>query len=226
MDKIDQFYLVSIDRSGCFRRQNINRLKLFIKHNFNKELITIGVDSNHVYNNPDRIREFQSKGIFLNNKNWFKCGGGKYRPFKQGEVGCYLSHFEIWSHMIKNNVQKAIIFEDDSLIEPHTFIQHVNDIMNNLPDSKYYISLYHSPQRIYIKRTKNVNPFLKKINFDLWGTVSYIVNLDMAKDFIEKLIPLKYPVDQAIAGYCVENSCLYLSDKPLVKLCDSQSIIR
>jgi len=226
MNKIDQFYLISIERSACFRKNNINRLKLFIKHNFNKDLIVIGVDSNHIYGNPDRISEYQKKGIFINGKNWCKCGGGKFRPFKQGEIGCYLSHYEVWSHMVKKNVQNAMIFEDDSLIEPNTFIQDINDIMNNLPDSKYYISLYHSPQRIHLKHAKNVNPYIKKINFDLWGTVSYIVNLDVAKDFIKALTPLKYPVDQAIAGFCVENSCLYLADKPLVKLCDNNSIIR
>jgi len=35
--------------------------------------------------------------------------------FKLGVMGCALSHYEIWQHIIKNQLEEAIIFEDDAI---------------------------------------------------------------------------------------------------------------
>lgn len=35
------------------------------------------------------------------------------RPMKAGEIGCFLSHYEIWRYIVDKNLEKVIIFEDD-----------------------------------------------------------------------------------------------------------------
>uniref|UniRef100_A0A0N5BWU0 Glycosyltransferase 25 family member n=1 Tax=Strongyloides papillosus TaxID=174720 RepID=A0A0N5BWU0_STREA len=35
------------------------------------------------------------------------------RPMKKGEIGCFLSHYAIWEDVVKNNLNKVIVFEDD-----------------------------------------------------------------------------------------------------------------
>lgn len=229
MDKIEKIYLISIERSGCFRIDNIKNLKKYIKKYLNKDIHTVGIDCKHVYGNPDRINELINTGVFIKGigtKRWYKTNGGISRDFKPGEIGCFLSHREAWIDMIKNNIKYALIFEDDSLITPEKFFNEINNIMNNLPNDVGYISLYHSPQIRHINKAKKYNDFLKQIDFSLWGTVSYIISLDLANQFIDNLLPIKYPIDWAISNYCISKNNIYLSSQNLVNLCDKRSIIR
>lgn len=35
------------------------------------------------------------------------------RPMKSGEIGCFLSHYEIWRRVVDKGLEKVIVFEDD-----------------------------------------------------------------------------------------------------------------
>jgi len=35
------------------------------------------------------------------------------RPMKKGEIGCFLSHYGIWNHVVQKGYERVIIFEDD-----------------------------------------------------------------------------------------------------------------
>ena len=225
MDKIEKIYLISIERSGCFRTDNIKNLKQYVKEYLDKDIHTVGIDCKHVYGNPDRINELKNSNVFIKGV-WYRTNGGVSRDFKPGEVGCYLSHREVWIDMVKNNIKYALVFEDDSLITPKKFFSEIDNIMKNLPDKAGYISLYHSPQIRHINKAEKYNNYLKKIDFSLWGTVSYIISLDLANQFIDHLLPIKYPIDWAIANYCISKNIIYLSSQNLVNLCDKRSIIR
>ncbi|XP_077529136.1 glycosyltransferase 25 family member-like [Haemaphysalis longicornis] len=41
------------------------------------------------------------------------------RPITAGEIGCFMSHYNIWKDMIENQHRIAIIFEDDIRFEPY-----------------------------------------------------------------------------------------------------------
>ena len=36
-----------------------------------------------------------------------------------GEIGCYLGHRKIWQHMVNENIERAIILEDDVIFHTH-----------------------------------------------------------------------------------------------------------
>ena len=227
MNKIERIYLISIDRSASFRTENINNLKRYIRENLNLDIHTRGIDCIDVMHNPDRINEYKQNGIFIKKDRWNYCGNGNYRQFYPGEIGCYLSHLEVWQDIVKNKIKHALIFEDDSLIKPEHFFNRLHLIMSNLPENGYYISLYHSPQTGHIRSSGKFNEYLYNVRFDLWGTVSYILDLQKATEFVENLTPLLYPLDQAITHYAsTKNRHMYLSTVPLVGLCDKRSIIR
>ena len=57
-------------------------------------------------------------------KRCFKSG----RMLRSGEIGCFLSHLEVWKHMIENNISYAIVLEDDSIIDKH-FFKLIHDII-------------------------------------------------------------------------------------------------
>ena len=60
----------------------------------------------------------------------------------------------------------------------------------------------------------------------MWGTVSYLINLEMCEEFLKHIFPIYYPVDQGIAKYGINYGGYFLSKKSLVTLCDKKSIIR
>ena len=228
MNKIEKIYIITIERSKIFRLENLKRLKsqLLDMNGFKGDIEEVGVDCNHIYDNPNRIRELQINKILCKSNQWFRTGGGRGRVFQRGEIGCFLSHHAVWLDIVKNNIKHALVFEDDSKIEPEVFYKQIENIMNNLPQNGRYISLYHSPQKESIKNAKNVNKFIKLVKFDLWGTVSYIISLETAREFTQKLVPIYAPVDRAIASYCRSRNYIYISNVNLVELCDDKSIIR
>lgn len=51
------------------------------------------------------------------------------RPIKTGEIGCFLSHYEIWREIVNKNFEKVIIFEDDT-----RFTENATDILYKLTE--------------------------------------------------------------------------------------------
>jgi glycosyl transferase family 25 len=51
------------------------------------------------------------------------------RDLTPGEIGCLLSHRAIYQHMVENNIERAIVLEDDVFIDP-VFPQVIRDILN------------------------------------------------------------------------------------------------
>ena len=50
----------------------------------------------------------------------------------RGQIGCYLSHYLLWKHIVDSNISEAIIFEDDANITD-TFYNSLNKIKEELP---------------------------------------------------------------------------------------------
>jgi GR25 family glycosyltransferase involved in LPS biosynthesis len=119
---------------------------------------------------------------------------------KMGEIGCYLSHLNIYKKIKENNKKGyTIIFEDDFLINSDNLINEVKkaiDVLNsknidfdflflgnlndnhgeNIADNLYYID-------------KNVN---------LYGTHGYIINNKNIDKIIDNLNKIVKPIDNSI----------------------------
>lgn len=52
------------------------------------------------------------------------------RDLSKGEIGCLLSHRAVYQHMVDNNIERAIVLEDDVHIDPG-FPQVVRDILQS-----------------------------------------------------------------------------------------------
>jgi collagen beta-1,O-galactosyltransferase len=40
------------------------------------------------------------------------------RPITMGEVGCFMSHYNVWKDVIVNYYSKVVVLEDDVRFEP------------------------------------------------------------------------------------------------------------
>ena len=52
------------------------------------------------------------------------------RDLTKGEIGCLLSHKAVYQHIVDNNIERAIILEDDVFIEP-SFPQIIREIIQS-----------------------------------------------------------------------------------------------
>lgn len=90
-----------------------------------------------------------------------------YFTVNSGALGCYISHYLLWNKIVNENIQYALILEDDINIESVNYLLKSNIILEDLE----FIQLS--------KRIRYNNKFL----FD--GGESYIVSLEGAKKLID-----------------------------------------
>jgi GR25 family glycosyltransferase involved in LPS biosynthesis len=112
-----------------------------------------------------------------------------------GAVGCSLSHISIWEKIVEENLEMALIFEDD--------IDFKSDFKDKLP--KVIANLPKDADIIFLDTVVNFKPLKHDDIFDkvlgqFFGTHSYI----MTNKGAQKLLPYVYPVEiqiDAFMGY-------------------------
>ena len=122
----------------------------------------------------------------------------------EGELGCLLSHINIYKMMIKNNIEEAFILEDDNVFGEN-FVNRFETILNEKPDDFDILYLGGSfNKEHYTKRGKIVTKHIKKYDNmslsewdrrrkveefcrDLYRTTgAYIISLKGAKKLVKK----------------------------------------
>lgn len=137
-----------------------------------------------IYNGVDG-RKIKKPSI---NLNWYEPNYHYHTTM--GETGCGLSHLGIWEKMIRENIEQAIVFEDDVVICDTMFlktIEHLKDLSKNPYDFVFLgrkkmtdqeeIVLEKLPE-IAGRNLKQVT--LKKPSFSYW-CIGYWINLSGAK---------------------------------------------
>lgn len=118
------------------------------------------------------------------------------RPMKNGEIGCFLSHYRIWQDVVKMNYKKVIVFEDD-LRFSHNGLTRIKEILQDLEASGKSWDL------IYLGRKKQsdteelwipLHRHLSTVEYSYW-TLGYMLSFDGAKkllapDPLKKMVPV------------------------------------
>ena len=127
-----------------------------------------------------------------------------------GQLGCAMSHRAVWADVVKHKYKRAIVLEDDVMLEPD-FDQKLSMTMKNLP--KYYdvfflnIGLFPPKNRTYFtppdfwlsKFSNTSSPFYANVKTSsVWGLQSYVITNDSARKLLEKTKYLSMPIDNAI----------------------------
>lgn len=102
-------------------------------------------------------------------------------PFTTGEVGCFLSHYTIWHHMVENEIPSALILEDDFDLQPD-FKQRLGSYLaeaGDLPWNLMYVG--RSPMENDVAK---ISEHVVEPGYTLW-TVGYILRLDGARALLQ-----------------------------------------
>lgn len=98
-----------------------------------------------------------------------------------GEVGCFMSHYAVWHHMVEHNIESAIILEDDFDFQ-EDFVERVGACLREAAGEDWNL--------LYLGRSP-VEPDLRRISehvvepgYTLW-TVGYIMRLSLARALLE-----------------------------------------
>lgn len=216
--QINKFYMVSIERSKKHRGDSIADIKNKINELYGEEITFMGVDGRDL--TVTDIEKLMIEGIIMPSSNadiTFQDKERltympKFRRFiKAGEFGCFLSHISIWKDIVKNNIDYAVVLEDDVLFEKEEFEKHMKIIMENAPENFDTISMFKNKEQRN-RKFLDYNDIFHSVDPETWGTVGYIISLKGAAEKLKHTAyPISFPVDYAISehGFRTKNSYLY-----------------
>ena len=233
--KIDGFYLISIERSREKRGENIESIRKYVRDMYDKELNVCGVDGGKLIQEDITNLVFENVIEPTDKSDITLTDAGKLvhmtifpnrDPYmNSGEIGCFLSHYNIWKEIIDNEQQYAVVMEDDAKINTKLFDEHLKKIMKNAPENFDIISIYKHENQL----TRSFIPYNKMfdlIESKVWGTTAYIINLDGVKNLLKNIVPIRYPVDFAIHNYVEGKKSGYLYKECIIQPYDDISVIK
>lgn len=102
-------------------------------------------------------------------------------PFTTGEVGCFLSHYTIWHHMVERGVSSALILEDDFDLQDN-FAERLGGYLHEAAGTSWNIMYVgRSPME---NDVRSVSEHVVECGYTLW-TVAYILRLDAARALLD-----------------------------------------
>jgi collagen beta-1,O-galactosyltransferase len=164
----------------------------------------------------------------IKDRTSFKELFGTHPGLREGEVGCFLSHYEIWSDMIKKNIEYCCVYEDDVNFTSDYF-NKLESIIEEIPEEFYilYIGGRFKDEHTTnngINISKNIiqhGEIISRIDArDLERTThGYIISIEGAKHLVEcaKNTKIKnYQVDHFMINMFRKNEKQILSSQPLI----------
>jgi glycosyl transferase family 25 len=115
-----------------------------------------------------------------------------------GSIGCYLSHMNIYEHIVKNNIDYALIFEDDCSIasDPTYFWEKMESL--KIPDNADIFLLNA------VLLEEGLKDEISKILF-FFCLHSYVITKEGAKKVLDNLLPITMQIDSILSRLAYEN---------------------
>ncbi len=148
-----------------------------------------------------------------------------------GELGCVISHVEIWDHMVKDNIPWALIFEDDANLMP-TFRAGLESALANLPE-KWDLLYVHDPiadrgkKKFWVLGDLTLCKLGRDLDFYVLGAHGYMISLAGAQKLVaysKKNLHLSTDMmlSQAINDGAIDA---YIKRVPIVNITQGPSLL-
>ncbi|KAM9719037.1 procollagen galactosyltransferase 2-like [Menidia menidia] len=153
------------------------------------------------------------------------------RVLTRGEIGCFLSHFNIWKQVVQRELQQVLVLEDDVRFEPR-FYSRMAAIMSDVQRAELEWDLiYVGRKRLQVKEPENWVKGVSNLvhpGYSYW-TLGYGLSLTGAKKLLRakplnKMLPVdeflpvmfnKHPRDEYMR-YFEERNLKAFSAEPLL----------
>ena len=149
----------------------------------------------------DRLRQDKAEKYY----------GYALRP---GEIGCYLSHHNLWQTIVKNNIEYALILEDDAKLAPD-FFTAVSEIVNSEWKWEFVNMSTVRPAKI-------CNTLQTVGNGRKFGLASrsgstlaaYLIHISAAKKLLHYCHEIRAPIDVLTVQWWQHKAVLYYVSPP------------
>ncbi|XP_017328224.3 procollagen galactosyltransferase 2 [Ictalurus punctatus] len=153
------------------------------------------------------------------------------RVLTKGEIGCFLSHYNIWKQVVERKQQQVLVLEDDIRFELN-FKRRLNTIMEDIWQTELQWDLiYVGRKRLQVKNPERWVQGIKNLvypDYSYW-TLGYALSLQGAKKLLEakplgKMLPVdeflpvmfnKHPKEEYLAHF-KQRDLLAFSVEPLL----------
>ncbi|KAL1417304.1 hypothetical protein MTO96_006184 [Rhipicephalus appendiculatus] len=118
------------------------------------------------------------------------------RPLTAGEIGCFMSHYNIWKDMIENQHRIALIFEDDIRFEPY-FRTKIGELLTEVRHLDWDL-IYLGRKRLSGSKEPLVTGSSRLVHVDYsYWTLCYALTLAGARKLVDAdPLPRMVPVDE------------------------------
>ena len=123
-------------------------------------------------------------------------------------IGCFLSHLSIWRWMLTNNIERAILFEDDANPAPHFDAQRFHETVTANANG---LSNVNQPGMVFLGRIimhglaeKPDTPGLARLYY-FNGTFAYLITREACQYLLRHLLPMHSHIDHQISQLLIEK---------------------
>ncbi|KAG2461660.1 GT252 galactosyltransferase, partial [Polypterus senegalus] len=100
------------------------------------------------------------------------------RVLTRGEIGCFLSHYQIWKEVVQHGLQSVLVLEDDVRFEPQ-FRKRLTSLMSNIREAQLdWDLIYVGRKRMQIKKPEKSVPAVRNLveaDYSYW-TLGYAIS--------------------------------------------------
>jgi glycosyl transferase family 25 len=120
----------------------------------------------------------------------------KINGITKKEIGCALSHIGVYKRIVDENINLALILEDDAVLNDNiSSVLHEISIFNESTDKPFVYLLNEPNSYIKNKEIKLSSITLYRV-FDARGAHGYVINYKAAKSLSNYLLPVRLVADE------------------------------
>jgi GR25 family glycosyltransferase involved in LPS biosynthesis len=210
--KVDKCFLLSLPESK-------DRRDDFLK---SYENLNLDIPLEIIYGINTKIKENAEKYKNLVNlekfNNMYDYDNGEKRPdhtyFNSGALGCYLGHMEFYKHCFEQNLNYAIIFEDNIILD-NNFKDQINIALSRLGDN-FDVCFFHCWTHLGDEILK-CGVKIKKIKW-ITSTKCYLINVNRMKKYYSLFYPINNHIDQIYEKLIDHGADIYLININSIKI--------
>ncbi|KAK2822138.1 hypothetical protein Q5P01_022203 [Channa striata] len=153
------------------------------------------------------------------------------RVLTRGEIGCFLSHYNIWKQVVQQELQQVLVLEDDVRFEPR-FCSRLASIMDSVQRARLdWDLIYVGRKRLQVTEPEDWVKGVRDLvhpGYSYW-TLGYVLSLQGAKKLLQanplnKMLPVdeflpvmfnKHPKDEYMQ-YFEQRDLKTFSVEPLL----------
>jgi collagen beta-1,O-galactosyltransferase len=221
---IDKIYMINLKRKKHIADNSLEKLNNLT--NYNKNNIFSKIEIYEAIDGQLLNSDYINNNLSLKAKYTIKNPNSYDDIRSVGEIGCYLSHTNIWKEIVNNNYNNCIIFEDDVI--PDKIYDDIIKYIEDVPDDFDIAYLGWWTRKNLNNINKNSNWLYSVNNSDkpnVLGLYAYIISNNGAQKLLSKAFPIDVQLDTYVSLYnniskdfkrylCQEQ--LFLADKTVL----------